>query len=327
MASLLAITTCAVLPGSGAPSVASASRKGPLLARHNVVTGDRMATMDVRLGQDIRVPLTNKGLDDIIDVRAAGRASGFLLEGHDLAHPDGWPLFGYWQMAFCKAKDCKPDNKEHTPFGTLMASGAVDDEDSPTILYLPAGAYTLHVVADRGPVRVDLKLSGLKGRRTFRPRGSGAGGPLTPQTGEFNDSGRFVYSQGNRVDFIKTAALGITALRVRTDANVAQQVGHCSYANEPPAPPVGFAPGCPTGSNLLVQNAIISPLPVDFIYVGYFLFPSEELQGIGSWYAAQALVTDADGIAFGIDLGPANGVSADALRKELDLVRSIEREI
>lgn len=327
MASLMAIATCAVLPGSGGTSVASAGRKGPLLARHNVVTGDRMATMDVRLGRDIRVPLTNKGLDDIIDVRAAGRASGFLLEGHDLFHPDGWPLFGYWQMAFCKAKDCKPDRKEHSPFGTLMASGKMDDADNPTILSLPAGTYTLHVIADRGPVRVDLELPGLKGRRTFRPRDSESGGTLTPQTGELNDSGRFVYSHGNRVDFTKTVALGITALRVRTDANVAQQVGHCHYANEPPAPPVGFAPGCPTGSNLLVQNGLISPLPIDFIYVGYFFFPSEDLQGIGSWYAAQSLVRDADGIAFGIDLGPANGVSAEALRNELDLVRSIERDI
>ncbi|MDQ3986890.1 MAG: hypothetical protein M3280_10405, partial [Actinomycetota bacterium] len=303
MASLLAVVTCAVLPGAGGTPVAAApARKVPLLARHNVIAGDRMATMGVRLARDIQVPLTNKGLDDIIDVRAAGQASGFLLEGHNLRHPDGWPLFGYWQMAFCKTTDCKPERRKHTPFGTLMASGAVDDPDAPKVLSLPQGDYTLHVVADRAPVRVDVELPGLKGRRTFRPRDAKAGGLLTPRKGEFNDSGRFVYSQGNRVDFNKFAALGITAVRIRTDANVSQEVGHCFYQNEPPAPPIGFAPGCPTGSNIIVQAGVISPFPIDFIHVGYFFFPSEDLQGFGTWYAAQSIVRDVGGTAFGIDL-------------------------
>lgn len=287
--------------------------------------------MEVRLTRSLALPLTGKGLDRIISLDEAGRATGFLLEGHDIDHPDGWPLFGYWSMAFCESSDCEPDKREHFPFGTLLASGSVDDEENPTTLYLPKGDYTLHVIADRSPVRVDLTLPGLEGKASFRPRTPEAPGVITPTETQFTDPMRLIYSNGDDVTFGGTAAFAITAVRIRSDATVSQAVGHCLYQQQPPPRPAGFAPGCPAGTNFLVGNLVVSPFPTEFAYIGYFLFPSSQIRGIGTWYAAASVVTQGDAIAFGIDLGPpssgASSVRLDERLRDSFLRRSIKREL
>lgn len=282
--------------------------------------------MEVRLPSRVAIPLDGEGLDRIVDFEEAGRATGFLLEGHDIGHPDGWPFFGVWNMAFCETSRCKQRKIKDHRFTSALGNGAVDNEDNPTELYLPAGDYTLHVIADRSPVRVDLKLPGLSGRGSFRPNRPEPHGVIEPTVRASDSPGDVVYSNGQTTDFGGAVVFAVTAIRVRTNASAFQAVGHCWYEDEPILDPdTAFGPGCPGANQILAGGPWVIPFPTDTAFLGYFLFPPESFEGFGSYAVTAAAVDQIDDIAFAIELGGSTVDAAEVARARESMFRKTLR--
>ncbi|HEX2295865.1 MAG TPA: hypothetical protein VHN37_11205 [Actinomycetota bacterium] len=272
-----------LVAGLGVSPVSASAR--PRLAGSNTIRGASSASLAVVLPAPVVVPLDDS-IRQIVDVVEDGRAAGFALVATAM-HGDVVPTFGAVVLGSCVKSACASPKDERV--GVVFWEGETNDEG--TRLELPAGRYTLHLIADGAPVVARLALPGLRGSAEFRPRR-----PSPPSVrsleATFDDGvASAVYSAGEPVTVEGRASFVAGFMRLHSDFYTQGMIGHCVYEGAPPAAPVGFAPGCPAGTNFLVTYGVVTPYPFTQMFLIGATFGQGEW-GLGSWYAAGAKVTD-----------------------------------
>lgn len=138
----------------------------PALAGTTVVTG----SVTGRLTVDLRAPATvDLGLPPVTDAPGAsvsgdGRLTGAVLVRRGAGRGVTW----LWasRAGLCSRPGCRPVHG-----GAFHAWGLTRDRRlSATFAELLAGRYDLYLLADGRPVTVTLRLRGVGGRATLRPR-------------------------------------------------------------------------------------------------------------------------------------------------------------
>lgn len=158
---------------------------------------------------------------------------------------------------------------------------------------IPAGSYTLYVFPGDEPAKVTLRLEGLLGRTTLRPRGDadfvvGSPGPRLLAA----EVARNVYSAGES-HVLDGTGLMFNSLWMKTAPFVAGQFQFCHYEDVNAAEPVEYAPGCPNAKQQSTVNnrTMATESTTKLLYGGKSSLPPVR-HGQGFWYAAEGVVED-----------------------------------
>lgn len=148
---------------------------------------------------------------------------------------------------------------------------------------LEPGRYRLYLLADGQPVRATLRLAGLRGSLTIRPRTPAAGVNMTsvaPNLGAIPTANGQIYSAGATGHIGAPVGLLLDAMEVRTLAHVSDIAGGCYYQNTKPTGSI-FLPGCPGGqpSPNLIVNEVGANLPTGQYGYGITSSPGNWTQG------------------------------------------------
>jgi len=234
---LLSVTV--LLLSAGLPA-ASAHDTSPALAAVTSVVTSQSATAQVRLPHDARVALA-----DGVSFRGPGRLLALRLEGADHSsslHSYRLPDFaGGRQVTYGSVPPatCTSQPSDQVPLTSDCTGSA-----PPTHVLLAAGSYRLTVVADGSPVRVTLRMQGLRGNRTLRPS------TLLPTVQQTLPAREQVGS--SLVTFGDSADLGRpveTFLVARTRSGSTPTGSSACRREDAGTAPMSFGPHCPGGSS------------------------------------------------------------------------------
>ena len=155
--------------GAG-PATARGPSLRPVLGEVNIISGDRIAGMNVRIPETVDIPEEHFD-NSAISIHGAGRVVGFALV------EDRRPISKAYQLVatrwdFCGKPGCTGE------WQTSLTTGM--NWRGRHGFRIPAGDYRLYIVADTAPARIELRLDGLKGQVDLRPEGDITGRIATP---------------------------------------------------------------------------------------------------------------------------------------------------
>lgn len=273
------------------------SRSSIRLGHVNVIQGSSIKGIAVHLPKPATVSLEFGPKS--VQVKGVGRVAGLVLSRADVDNLDR-PILYFLRQGLCKskAKDCE----------TIHTAGYERDGklSVPKVARLPAGDYTLYLIADRKPITVTLRLGGLSGRTAFRPDHLVHAGINEPPVHLYESVGSTLYSNGQVVDFSGESAMWMTSLWMHGDAWVAGQYGHCIYRDVFPPPPVGFAPDCPGGGSVSTVDVVVQPFPYEKVKVTGTFASAGGRWGFGDYYVSAALAEKPSALAFFLAFSPSD---------------------
>lgn len=205
------------------------------------VVGDRTASIKVRLSHSarIRAPKDHEVSPDV-RVSGRGRTAGVVIVSEDWGGalgPDELLIVNRWGL--CDQPGCDPGRNVIHSFRGLR-------RDKKGRGVLPAGNYTLHILADQTPVEVTLRLDGApRGEAVLRPRGPSAVDFRAPEmTVEHEVDGLYAYGAGS--DFHSGAnGVSYSLLYVRARQELNPFNGGICHINSPTGPPrPAYGPQC-----------------------------------------------------------------------------------
>jgi len=166
-----AISSCALavaIAGFGVVTAPVAHAAEDVLQGTTVITGSSSAAEHVQLPMATTFTLTATQSSDV-RIAGSGRVVGFVLT-------QGAGLSGISILAVkineCWTAGCAPA-RGASQFVEVSSNGIVDDGGNTGSTYtLPAGEYTLTLLADSAPVTATLTLPGVPGSVTLSPTGS-----------------------------------------------------------------------------------------------------------------------------------------------------------
>lgn len=295
--SLLAITLT--------PAGAAGAHRTELTAT-TVVSGSRTASIQVHLSHDARInaddPMRRRGgANPGIRIDGPGRYAGVILVRDDWeggVHP--WDFFVAGRWGLCEEAGCEPGARVVNDVRGL-------ERDRRDRAILPAGDYTLHIVADDAPVTVTLTLVGApRGRTVVHPTGA----PMVDFDAPAADptdvnAGSNVHSAGASFE---AGRIGFSAslMYVRAKQALDPFSGGVCQIDSPGGPPepFGYGPHCfaltraglGPGFYLLnrsINDHTLAMLPL-FVYGDQFVQPPnvDGTRGLGAWAATPYELTE-----------------------------------
>lgn len=205
------------------------------------VVGDTTASIEVRLSRSARIRAPKgHGVSPDVRVSGRGRTAGVVIVSEDWGGalgPDELLIVNRWGL--CDQPGCDPGKNVIHNFRGLRR-----DEKGRGVL--PAGDYTLHILADETPVEVTLRLDGApQGEAVLRPRGPSAVDFRVPEmTIEQEADGSYTYGAGS--DFRSgTNGVSYSLLYVRARQKLNPFNGGICHINSPTGPPPpAYGPQC-----------------------------------------------------------------------------------
>lgn len=137
---------------SAVPATAKATPALPTLKGVDVFAGSSSGTMLLRLSRPAVIHVND------LTISGRGRFYGLVLE-QDAEIPHA--VVTYVLGRYCHRPGCAGP----TPWGDGTQVTGDGPQES-----MPAGVYRVYLIADHAPVRVTMRLRGLSGTGTFRPR-------------------------------------------------------------------------------------------------------------------------------------------------------------
>lgn len=291
-ASLATILLVAVCPAVNASAPASRAVE---LGATNVISGSRTAAMHVRLPVASSVSLEFLGPNEDIVVGGKGRLAGVVLTRSDVDRPER-PTLAAIRTSFCTEPGCEATAFNVGLFGYdgLQIGGTGE---------LPAGDYDLYLVADGSSARVVLRLDGPAGTVKLRPSLAPRSETYEPERHLYVDGAKNVYSEGRVIEAAGDSLWAFAAYRIRGSAWNGGRYSRCIYQGQPPPSPVGFAPGCPGGSEI---DALVTELEApsgeyDHVHHASTMMLTGGTWGYGSNYVTSGMVDDVETVAVYID--------------------------
>ncbi|MGH2755357.1 MAG: hypothetical protein ACRDLB_13140 [Actinomycetota bacterium] len=229
-----------------AGSLVQASAKDPApiaLGGTTVITGSTSAYVPVSIDRKASLsrtilPRSDSGPTKDISIAGDGRLVGIVVVPDP--PPDGLSTEDFviaGRFARCPEPGCAPgDRAINFQFPGKYVKGRP--------VTLSPGQYRLYLLADGKPVRVVLRLHGLSGTKSLRPRLPAPADLRTPPKTLVSDSASPYFAAG---DTYKAGLRGIflTALWARSSPAQDFVYGFCHHANLSPLPPeVVYGPQC-----------------------------------------------------------------------------------
>ncbi|HVM35039.1 MAG TPA: hypothetical protein VM784_06815 [Actinomycetota bacterium] len=218
------------------------------------LVGSATSAVDVSIPRDVTISNPAfKGSD--VEISGKGRFVGFALieKGFarlnkaglfDSSSDDGVALLGG------RVGGSAPTDPFLVSFGRHHTAVGVNAR-------IPAGDYTLYLLADDSPVSVTIKLHGLSGKTQLRPSEKVHYALKTPAPDLGGNGVTQIYSAGAAGKLRDNAGLLFMGVSERRSANVNSLYQFCYHDGkpQPEGVPLAYGPGCP-GTN----DAEIAPL-------------------------------------------------------------------
>lgn len=258
----------------------------PRLAGATTITGTATASTLVRLDRAIQVPADE--LHDRVEVNGRGRAYGIVLAGAERRTRDAF--LSVINFSFC-GRSCtsERDGAAYGFFNNDVESGLIE---------LPAGLYQVAIIADGSKVAAKLSLPGLSGSTVIRPA-SRTSGPSSEKVVVSGDDSKAIYSGGSTFR-VQDRVFSASALRVKRSLATGGVFGACFYEDGLPSAGA-FAPGCPGGANNLFLDAVVGPVPTEYVFASALVFSEQGPAGHGNWFGGGA-IEDADAVSVQVPL-------------------------
>lgn len=297
VASALAAVVLLTVTGGANASKASSSQSRDrasrvILGATNVLTGNQTGAISVTLPRPATIADPDFRENDL-EVRGKGRFVGFALF-QDEPGDRQVGLFGG-----------RPPLKSRIP-PVLLPHGL---DSSKSVWRLPAGDYTLYLLADGHKATVSVKLHGLSGTRRLEPSDPVQYSVASPKP-DYTSSvapgePRNLYSAGADRELGGTGYV-FDALWELHEAHAATEFMTCLYEGKPEGP-APYAPGCPNPSNndrFIYDSTAIAPQADQggwAFYGGGILSPGGRY-GMGGSITSAAAVYEAGYVAVWLTL-------------------------
>lgn len=256
------------------------------LAGATTIAGTTTASTLVRLDRSVR--LAADELHERVEVSGRGRAYGVVLAGAERRTRDAF--LAVINFSFC-GRSCTSQRDG-------AAYGFFNDDVESGLITLPAGLYQVALIADGAKVAAKLSLPGLPGSTVIRPT-SRTSGPSSEKVVVSGNDTKTVYAGGSTFR-VRDRVFSASALRVKRSLATGGAFGACFY--EDGVPPAGaFAPGCPAGANSLFLDAVVGPVPTEYVFASALVFSAKGRAGHGNWFAGST-VEDADAVSIQVPL-------------------------
>lgn len=268
----------------------------------NHFTASRTAGIPVEIPKDVAITTRVWGptawISRDIRVTGGGRLAGMILVGSPGAPGDPVRVVAL-RGAWCGRSECaSPGSRFY--FQDSWGTGQDDAGGTETI---PQGEYMLFVVADGTRVDVRLRLRGLSGSRSAELTDPARGGIDVPSEGTgFGAPVAFsTYWSGRRVVLAGDEGFFLNLLRLKGDVWLRGRSGGCVYRGDPPPPPVAFAPRCPGGSDVGVEDGLVRTEFDSFQRHLAFVRPGG-IWSFGHYYYAFANAREREELTFYLDI-------------------------
>lgn len=216
-------------------SNAEASNQGQIpLARDNSIRNRETGVFNAYVAEDSRLRYSRRKKD--VHVSGGGRLTGLLLVQEGVRNPT---RLYYLRMRECQSEGCQSGRSEEFLFGSWQ------DE-----LLLPAGQYSIYIIADGAEVRATLRLRGLSGVKEVRDVES-VRASLTTRAG----SAPGIYSDGHSFSF-PDDGLSVAASWSKEAESFLGLAGSCLYKDEQPGTALAYAPGCELRGAVMEESVV-----------------------------------------------------------------------
>ena len=236
--------TAAPAPPDGRSASAARAPSRPVALGHvNVIRGSRSGAVDVvirrRAQANMRLDVGKPtGPNRWIDIDGAGRVVGFALTRRRPSDDLSKRFLMATRLAKCRFAGC---TSHHDP---IIFMRPFQFGDGPQLIDLPRGRYRIYLIADGAPVKVTLKLRGLRGRRVIRPARRAVVDIQAPRTRVLAQGNhRSVYSAGSTY---RSGDRGffVSAIYVLGRRFEGAAWGMCAYNGPAPPEDGAFGPHC-----------------------------------------------------------------------------------
>lgn len=277
---------------------AAAAPRGVALAGRTIVEGDETGGMRVHIPRPVKIDL-----DSGVRIRGDGRLAGVVLTRPDVTTYER-DSFEAIRFGYCETPGCKPQKTSHQ---YLYGRGGSNVEVEGAI-ELPAGTYLLYLLADDAPVRVTLRLRGLKGSKVLRPRRPVDSGFAVPNADNSTSSpGDDSFWWGDEFDLTGDAGYVFAVLSMDVENWLDVHYGDCAYVMGPPPPrPLAYSPPCPGGIGAFANESTRLPASNSFEVPMFAEIGAPGQYGYGLYYTGAADVTNRFSLFFHMSLDPAS---------------------
>lgn len=256
------------------------------LAGATTITATTTASTLVRLDRPVRVPADE--VHERVEVSGRGRAYGIVVAGAERRTRDAF--LSVINFSFCgRSCTAQRDGAAYGFYNNDVDSGLIE---------LPAGLYQVVLIADGHKVVTKLSLPDLRGSTVIRP-GSRTSGPSSEKVVVSADDSKAIYSGGSTFR-VQDRVFSASALRVKRSLATGGAYGACFYEDGVPSAGA-FAPGCPGGANSLFFDAVVGPVPTEYVFASALVFSEQGQAGHGNWFAGGA-IEDADAVSVQVPL-------------------------
>lgn len=233
-----------IAPGRTAASVARAPDRGRIALGHvNVLRGSSPGFVRVRVPHrayaNVRLDVGKlTGPNRWIDISGAGRTVGFALTRQRPSDDLSKRFLMATRMSKCRFEGC---TSRHDP---IVFMRPFEFGDGPILMKIQRGNYRLYLIADGAPVKITLKLRGLRGHRVIRPAAPALIDVQAPRTRVLTQGNRrSVYSAGSTY---RTGTRGffVSAIYVLGRRFEGAVWGMCAYNGPAPPEDTAFGPHC-----------------------------------------------------------------------------------
>ncbi|MDQ3952228.1 MAG: hypothetical protein M3279_04595 [Actinomycetota bacterium] len=275
----LSLVVSVAAPASSRPA---AREELPAFGKKTVITGSRTAWTDVVLRESI-APVR----DLSYEITGAGRVTGVVVVRHGRGLVRNRPTLIAFRAGRCLERGCAGDPQ---PVVLMLAYNLENHR-------LPAGRYRIHLIADGAPARVEFTVSSLTGHTALRPSNGARAQLETIQS--MVPAGPNAFAGGVETD-LRGDGISFVAAWARSENDVAGAVGGCFYREDPPPPPLAFAPGCPQAAGEPVMyGPYVPPAPDGPLYHGIDLRLDRAL---GAYYVSGSVAEELGAVAFWLAL-------------------------
>ncbi len=271
-------------------------RNSITLGATNIFTARTISGLNVRIPRPATFRAGVSSPD--IRIRGAGRMAGYVLVQQGVPFEDRISLTTTFSR-FCDKPGCRSSEE---PF--FWHSGRNVPYDPQTKLRtLPAGDYTLYLIADGTPVEVTFRFRGLSGRRAVALTKRADGTVTLPRVRMSVEPTKTAYWFGEEFDLSGSGGVAIMLVRLKGDNLVSSRREGCFYGEDPPPDPLAYAPQCP-GAGLGIAVTETNPTTGGYEVIdGYFseVTPGGRW-GLGMNYLAAGEVSEANSLFFYVDV-------------------------
>lgn len=220
--------------GSMASDAEASGQRQTALAGENNIRSRETGVFRAYVAEDSRLRYSRRKKD--IHVFGGGRLTGLLLVQEGVRNPT---RLYYLRLRECQSEGCRSGRSEEFLFGSWQ------DE-----LVVPAGQYSVYVIADGAEVTATLRLRGLFGAREVRDL-ERVRASVATRAG----TAPGVYSDGHSFTF-PDKGLSIAASWSKEADSVPGLAGACLYRDGQPGAALAYAPGCELRGAAMEESAV-----------------------------------------------------------------------